>query len=114
MTLAESMAIAVLKGDMTAALALADQLIEERGGIKAEIEKHTGQWSRESAHAGRVVYNWPEFRAFAERLGVMWHLRTVEVIITMRPDEPVHVNHTYLGIDDQNPNPHRPAHPGTD
>lgn len=93
-TLAEAMAIAVLKGDMAAACALADKLIEERQQVRPEFTQHPELGRPVS---GYEVYRWPEFIAFAGRLGFKWDLATTRVVITIAHDEMVCIDHTYQG-----------------
>lgn len=101
MTLAESMALAVLKGDHVAAYALADKLIEQRDeGFDAMAraarelrEKHP------VAHDGYGVYHWPEFQAFCKRAGILWDLRTVSMTFTIEEGACLDVTQTYRGTD---------------
>src|SRR5687767_4310055 len=96
----EEMAMAVLKGDVAAADALADKWVEERSQTRtsraaAEAETRTHPVPAD----GHQVYQWPEFRAFAARLGFMWDLRTVSVIIRITEGKMVVVDHQYAGSD---------------
>lgn len=102
-TLAEAMAIAVLKGDMAAALALADKLIEERSEVKRDFATLIEQSIPGTPVTGYEVYRWPEFIAFAQRLGFKWDLRTIECTITMKRDELVRIDHVYAGNNDTPP-----------
>lgn len=100
-TLAEAMAIAVLRGEMDAALALADKLTEERdqGTANERIIKNYRSQNARLAADGYAVYQWPEFRAFALRLGVMVDHNTWEISFAIREGEVVEVNHRYVGFD---------------
>lgn len=51
------------------------------------------------------VWQWPEFRAFAERLGIPLHLPTQRLELTLDIDEPVKVYQSYLGRTDSEPKP---------
>jgi hypothetical protein len=98
-TLAESMALAVLKGDMAAAYALADQIINERiiDPVKQSIAIRD---IREHPFAdGHVVYGWPEFQAFAKRLGLMWDLSTRQITITLPAEGSVTISQDYAAHD---------------
>lgn len=99
MTLAEAMALAVLRGDMVAAYALADRLQEERAADPAA--QAMAQAATRSAGPARChdVYQWPEFLAFARRLGFMWDLSTRDVVIRMPLDGLVEIEHNYVGTD---------------
>ncbi len=85
-TLAESLAMAVLKGDTAAAYALADQLIEEREGFENLKQRAIATRTYPYATDGYSVYSWPEFRAFCDRLGVLWDLRTIDITISSTAD----------------------------
>lgn len=99
MTLAEAMAIAVLKGDHVAAYALADKLIEERQekGIPLRGDHET------RSVTGYEVYNWPEFEAFARRLGFKYDLATRDVTIRLTVDEFVVIEHNYQARENSPP-----------
>lgn len=108
MTLLEATAIAVLKGDLGAAMALVDQLNELREGMthdekmramRAAGRPHTS-WSGE-------VYGSPEFRAFCERWGIAWDAYTVQITIHLPADGPMSVIHEHRGVDRE-----RPVRPG--
>ena len=47
--------------------------------------------------SGPEVYNWPEFIAFAKRLGIPWELPTVDITITLPLDGLVRIAHDYTG-----------------
>jgi hypothetical protein len=51
------------------------------------------------ANDGYGVYGWPEFIAFARRLGFMWDLRTIGVVIRIYEGERVVIEHQYAGAD---------------
>ena len=44
---------------------------------------------------GYEVYNWPEFKALAKRLGIVWELPTSRVQIDIPVDGPVEITQTY-------------------
>jgi hypothetical protein len=46
---------------------------------------------------GHDVYHWPEFKAFATRLGIPWDLGTVFVTIELPLEGPVMITHKYQG-----------------
>lgn len=48
---------------------------------------------------GWDVYRWPEFWAFAERLGIPLELLTIDVTIHIPVEGPVVVTHHYQGAD---------------
>jgi len=54
---------------------------------------------------GREVYHWPEFRAFAERLGLEYELPTTEITITIPLEGLVTIAHDYHGKDRHLPRP---------
>jgi len=99
LTLGERLAVAVLQGDATAAYALADLLHEE--GLRKGDERDAAL--RELRHDrkafGHEVYRWPEFVAFAKRLGFMYDHLTVDVVITIPADGCVDIQHHYRGVD---------------
>jgi hypothetical protein len=48
------------------------------------------------------VYCWPEFKAFAERLGIAYDAPTVRLVVVLgEPNEPVKIEHSYAGSDAQ-------------
>ena len=92
-TLEEEMAIAVLRGDRAAACALADRLIEVRDAVPIVEEEISS-----STHVTLCyeAYHWPEFLAFAKRLGIAWTRRTISITISMpHPDDVVRIEQTY-------------------
>lgn len=97
LTLAEALALAILKGDTVAAYALADSLLEERaaGGMEKRADAMANDGARHFA-LSRDVYNWPEFRAFADRLGVVRSLSTQVLTIRLAFDEVVAVTQEYI------------------
>lgn len=100
MTLAESMAIAVLKGDLLAAYALVDLLLEQRANPRSMLEQAAETHSLRLPTADSyVVFAWPEFRALCDRLGVAIDLRTRSLTIRLAMDKPVVVEQDYLGTD---------------
>lgn len=99
-TLGEEMAVAVLRGDMAAAYALADMLIEEREAGGSPMAKATqGQHKHPTASDGYAVYRWPEFQAFCKRAGICYDLKTVDMTITIREGLPLSIEHKYYGTD---------------
>jgi hypothetical protein len=101
MTLAEAMAMAVLKGDLTAAYALADKLLEQRAN-PANLVEEAARLRHEQPFSlldGYAVYHWPEFKAFAKRMGFLYDLATVDVTIRLKEGEAVIIQHTYAGHD---------------
>lgn len=55
------------------------------------------KFPKSSYPSGREVYHWPEFQAFAKRLGIDWNLPTVDLCIFIPLDGNVKVVHEYLG-----------------
>jgi hypothetical protein len=109
MTLAESMAIAVLKGDMVAAHALADRLMEERDeGFTAMARAAREVRDHDIVHSGYAVYHWPEFRAFCDRAGILHDLRTISVRVTVPAEGRITVEQEYAASDTASPT--RPNH----
>lgn len=102
LTLAEAMAMAVIKGDMAAAYALADRLREEAEGKETMEAKALGQF-RHSAASTHEVIGWPEFGAFARRLGLAWDLRTMDFSIDFNLDGIVTIHQKYQGADRASP-----------
>lgn len=100
MTTAQALAIAVLKGDLGAAYALADRLQEEANdNQELNAIREAATRGGGTAYDGHAVYHWPEFQAFAQRLGLMWNLRTIDVSIHIREGELVTIEHRYAGSD---------------
>lgn len=99
-TLAEAMAVEVLRGDMVAAYALADRLLEQRdGGIDAQARAARELREHPTAADGYGVYRWPEFIAFCKRAGILWDLRTVSMEFTIGEGQPLTVRQVYIGTD---------------
>lgn len=100
MTIAEAMALAVLKGDTAAAYALCDKLLEQRENPKKVIDE---AWKILATRPGMVtgyeVYHWPEFQAFMTRLGIPIGLYNIEMDISLRMDEMVKVSMVNAGCD---------------
>lgn len=98
MTLLERLAMAVLRGDGASALALADEVKDVYGHPTAlpTVEERGSGYP--DSHA---VYRWPEFRAFADRLGFAWPLNTLEFSIFFPQEGPVEIVQSYRPI------PHR-------
>jgi hypothetical protein len=100
LTLGESMALAVLRGDRVAAYALADQLVEEyNGGREKQAQAARALLEAPLAVDGHQVYSWPEFKAFCRRLGLLWDLRTVWLRITLAEGERPVIEQSYAGSD---------------
>jgi hypothetical protein len=102
MTVAESMALAVLKGDMVAAYALADALIEERDEGRTKFAKAAAALREKKtryANDGYGVYRWPEFRAFCDRAGIPYGLGTRSISFSIEEGEALEVRHTYIAFD---------------
>ncbi len=100
LTVGEAMAIVVLKGDKVAAYVLADKLIEESVETqKSRAIREAATREHPIAFDGYEVYSWPEFQAFAKRLGLMWDLRTVNLTITINEGEAVSIKQEYRGSD---------------
>lgn len=106
-TLAEAMAVAVLKGDMVAAYALADKLQEQRDeGVDAQARaaKDLRENTRQAAD-GYDVYTWPEFQAFCKRAGILWDLRTISIEFRIAEGERMVIRQEYAASDDDRPAP---------
>ena len=104
-SLAEQMAIAVLRGDMGAALALADKLVEERNkGINGLIEERRNLRETTSFLDGFTLYHTPEFQAFCNRIGLIWELRTTNIVIRIPVEGLVEIEQTYQGSNNQESN----------
>lgn len=96
MTLAEAMALAVLRGDEAAALALADRLIEGRLDTPGARER-LASGPRRNPVSALEVFGWPEFRALALRLGIQHRLPTTSLTIDLDVGGSVRVTHRHLG-----------------
>jgi very-short-patch-repair endonuclease len=93
-TLAEEMALVILRGDTVAAYALADALLEERDGKVTKMAKAAEALRQEPlASDGYEVYRWPEFRAFCDRAGILWDLRTISMTFTIEEGSRLVVSH---------------------
>lgn len=101
MTLDEALALAVLKGDRVAAYALADKLIEERemGFDKLKAEAARFRQTVREAYDGYEVYSWPEFKAFCDRAGILYDLRTISISFKIEIGARLEINHVYAGSD---------------
>ena len=101
-TLAENMSLAVLKGDLVAAYALAD-LLQERAaagpGKLAEAARAQRAKQHRVAADGYEVYQWPEFKAFCRRAGIAWDLNTVDMEFRIVEGEALVINHRYYAVD---------------
>lgn len=102
MTLAEAMAMHVLRGDFASACALADMLIERRDTSNEKIDQAIREFRSVSdwANDGYAVYRWPEFREFCRRAGIRWDLDTIEMTIRIARGEMMVVDHKYRARDD--------------
>jgi hypothetical protein len=100
MNLAEAMALAVLKGDMVAAYALADKLLEQRENPTSAMDQ-AAKLRHEHRHGVVVssyeVYHWPEFTALCKRLNILVDLATRDLTISLPLDGVVEVTQTYHG-----------------
>jgi hypothetical protein len=102
MTLAESMALAVLKGDISAAYSLAEDLLRQRDRGDTPLDQGYREMVLEGAPTpplGFDVYHWPEFVAFARRLGLLWELGTYDTTITIPAEGTVKIEQSYRGND---------------
>lgn len=100
MTLAEEMALAVLRGDLVAASALADKLLEDRdSGVDAMAKAARALKEKRTVHQSHEVYLSPEFEAFCKRFGILWDLRTVNMTIELPVGEAMVIKQTYRGTD---------------
>jgi hypothetical protein len=103
-TLAEEMALAVLRGDTVAAYALADQLLEERDGKVTKMAKAAEALRRKAiADDGYAVYRWPEFKAFCDRAGILWDLRTISMTFSIVEGGRLEIDQKYIGSDNDTP-----------
>lgn len=103
MTLAESMALAVLKGDMVAAYALADKLQEERDEGFEKMAQAAAATRDQIFADGFAVYQWPEFQAFCKRAGILWDLHTQSISFTLEEGSAMVVEQSYLAVDTETP-----------
>lgn len=100
LTLAESLAMAVLKGDTVAAYALADALLEERERGGKPLDEGYRELIAGKGHSdGYVAYHWPEFRAFCKRAGILWSLNTISITIKLEEGAAISVDQQYRGVD---------------
>ena len=100
MNLAEAMALAVLRGDMVAAYALADQLLEQRQNPDSSQKKAAA--IREQGNQGvqsYMVYHSPEFQALCKRFGILHDLPTIDLKIELPVEGVMKVTHYYHGSD---------------
>lgn len=114
LTLKEEMAMAVLKGDDGAAYALADELIRELQEGDAS-RTAVAEALRLGPHCDDSynVYHWPEFQAFAKRLGILWDLRTIDLTIKLIHRQRVVVEQTYAACDNSDVETHPPINTTT-
>lgn len=105
MTIAEAMAMAVIRGDRVAAYALADALIEERSNPTSMQQQAAAIHAAPDRRPveGYEVFHWPEFRAFARRLGLVWDLYTQEIMFTLKEGELVIIKQNYVANETRNP-----------
>jgi hypothetical protein len=102
LTIAEHMALAVLRGDMSAAYSLADKLVEEMNQPPFAAQVEAARILRErstGANDGYDFYRWPEFHALCRRMGVNLQLDTIDMTITIKEGHMVVVDHTYRARD---------------
>lgn len=99
MTTAEAMAIAVLKGEMTAAYALADRLIEERDDGPEAMRQAAQALAEQPAALSIDVWRWPEFQAFCGRADILTSLRTTGLTIDLSMGQPMRVTHQHIASD---------------
>jgi hypothetical protein len=100
LTLSESLAMAVLKGDTVAAYALADLLLEQRARGDAPLDEgYTAIRDGPRANDGYHVYAWPEFKAFCKRAGIMYDLLTISMVITIQEGGRLEVDQKYAALD---------------
>ena len=52
-----------------------------------------------NAVTGRDAYHWPEFKTFAERLGISYGSLTTDLVICIPREGFVKIAHEYTGID---------------
>lgn len=93
-TLAQALAIAVLKEDDVAAYALIDKMLEERERSLHQQSLDQLKTQATSAHS-QDVYRSPEFQAFAKRLGILWGLHTLSLTIELPVEGMVKVTQSY-------------------
>lgn len=98
LTLAEALAMAVLKGDTAAAYALADQLLEERARGNTPLDAGYEEVRRLEGAMSYQVYSWPEFKALCRRAGILWNLTTTDLVIELPLDGPLTIRQGYRGI----------------
>lgn len=95
-TVAESLAIAVMRGDITAAYALADRLIEERDDGLSKMGQIAAEMAQHPVALAGDVWRWPEFRAFCNRAGILIRLRTTGLTIDLDIGKPMRVTHRHI------------------
>lgn len=100
-SLAESLALSVLKGDATAAYALADRLLEERDDGLTKMGQAARALKSSGTASGMAVWRWPEFESFCRRAGILIDLRTTGMTIHVPIQGPLRVEHHYIGVDTQ-------------
>lgn len=91
-SVAEMLAIAVLRGDEVAKWALVDQLLMERD---ADPRLFQNKLIEGRIVSGYEVWSWPEFQRFIERLGVARGLPTVDLVIEMPLEGAVEIHQRY-------------------
>lgn len=97
--LAEAMALAILRGDMTAADAYADKYLEERGKKPMPWDGVSRISTSGSVVDGYTVYRWPEFVAFANRMGFKWDLNCRSITIHIPHDDVVTIDIDHVARD---------------
>lgn len=94
----QMLALAALRGDWTAALALADLLQEEFRNLANQevLEAQRAAWmSNSTAMEGITLYATPEFRALCRLLNIAWELPTIDVAIIIPAEGLVRIEHNY-------------------
>lgn len=89
LNLAEALALAVIRGDLVAAYALADMLIEQKnteGGTPMQKAAREIRASKGQVAQTYEVYSSKEFRAFCEKFGIAYDLGTVNITIHLPLD----------------------------
>ncbi len=100
-TILDALAVAVLKEDELAAMALRDMLEEKVDRQKLNDQARELRQTRRMVTTGTRVYGWPEFRAFCERLGILYDAITCDLVIEMYARGPVNIIQRYMALDTQ-------------
>lgn len=92
MTTEMALAMAIIRGDRTAARALADMIIEEDRLSYEQRESARAEYRNNSSGiVGTELWGTPEFHAFLRLLGVSWELATISMTIHIPADGVVRV-----------------------